>query len=80
MTIQIKPIINSNINFVQLKFFDFADENINFDEKLEENIFNSSKSKNAKKNIGLFKDKHFQMINPICPDCNKSNYSKQGFL
>jgi len=79
MTIQTKATLNSNINFVQLKLFDFADENINFNEKLDENVFNSSKSNNAKKNVGLFKDKHFHMINPVCPDCGKSDYSKQGF-
>lgn len=79
MTIQTKATLNSNIDFIQLKLFDFEDENINFDEKLEENIFNSYKPKNAKKNVGLFKDKHFHMINPICPHCNKSDFTKQGF-
>jgi transposase-like protein len=68
-----------NMGLIQLKLFDFCDEKIDFKEKCEEKIFKNSTIKNTAKNIQMLKDKYFQMINPICPDCGESNYTKQGF-
>jgi transposase-like protein len=79
MTIQCISALNDTIGSIQLKLFDFGREEINFEDKIEENVFKEEKTKNINKNVHILKERHFEMLNPICPYCNSIKHTKQGF-
>jgi transposase-like protein len=79
MTIVSKSALTSNIGVIQLKLFDFIDEKINFEDKVEKYAFPQDKKKNINKNIQILENGHYQMIKPFCSHCGSLNYTKQGF-
>jgi len=79
MTTISKSALISNIGSVQLKLFDFEDEEINFEKKVEKYAIPQSKKKNIKKNIQILDNGHYEMIKPVCYHCGGLKQTKQGF-
>jgi transposase-like protein len=79
MTIVSISALNDNIGSIQLNLFGFENEEIDFEERIEENVFYEEKPRNINKNIRIIKEGHFQMIRPICPYCGSIEQTKQGF-
>ena len=80
-TKQNKSVLNSNINFMQLKLHDFSDEKIN----QEKNHFQKDWIKHLILKmliIKLFLDENntFKYDDPICPVCKSHKIIKKGTI
>jgi hypothetical protein len=79
MTTISKSALVNNIGSIQLKLFDYEDEEINFEKKAEKYAIPQDKEKNISKNIQILDNGHYEMIKPIYPHCETLDCTKQGF-
>jgi len=80
MTKQILNVLNSNIDFIQLKLFDFSDEKIDQEKIISERLNKSSKIENTNQKLFLDENNTFKYDNPICPVCGSHKIIKKGTI
>ncbi len=80
MTKQILNVLNSNIDFIQLKLFDFSDEKIDQEKIISERLNKSSKIENTNQKLFLDENNTFKYDNPICPVCGSHKIIKKGTM
>lgn len=78
MTKQNKFVLNTNINFIQLKLFDFKNEKINPNEIIEKRLNKRPKIKNNNQKLFLDENNTFSYVNPVCPVCGSHKIIKKG--
>lgn len=78
MTKQNKFVLNSNLNFIQLKLFDFENEKIDPNEIIEKRLNKTSKIKNNNQKLFLDENNTFSYVNPVCPVCESHKIIKKG--
>ena len=66
---QNKFALNSNLNFIQLKLFDFSEEKIDYEKIISERLNKSPNIENAN-----------SYVNPICPVCGAHKIIKKGTI
>ncbi len=72
-----KSFPNSNLDFIQLKLFDFAEEKIDQEKIISERLNKVPNFENTNQKLFLDENKTFKYDNPICPNCGphkSSNY------
>lgn len=67
MTKQNKFVLNSNLNFIQLKLFDFSEEKIDREKIISERLNKNPNFKNTNYKLFLDENNIFLYVNPICP-------------
>ena len=77
MTKQILNALNSNIDFIQLKLFDFSDEKIDPEKIISERLNKNSKIDNTNQKLFLDENNTFKYDNPICPVCGSHKIIKK---
>ena len=80
MTKQIVSALNSNIDFIQLKLYDFSDEKIDQEKIISERLNKSPKIENTNKKLFLDENNTFKYDNPICPVCESHKIIKKGTI
>ena len=80
MTKQILNVLNSNIDFIQLKLFDFSDEKIDQEKIISERLNKSSKIENTNQKLFLDENNTFKYDNLICPVCGSHKIIKKGTI
>ena len=80
MTKQILNALNSNIDFIQLKLFDFSDEKIDPEKIISERLNKSSNIENTNQKLFLDENNTFKYDNPICPVCGSHKIIKKGTI
>ena len=80
MTKQILNALNSNIDFIQLKLFDFSDEKINQEKIISERLNKNSNIENTNQKLFLDEDNTFKYDDPICPVCGSHKIIKKGTI
>ena len=77
MTKQNKFVPNTNINFIQLKLFDFENEEIDPNEIIEKRLNKIPKITNNNPKLLLDENNTFSYVNPICPVCGSYTIIKK---
>ncbi|AMK16015.1 transposase [Methanobrevibacter olleyae] len=77
MTKQNKFVLNTNINFIQLKLFDFKNEKINPNEIIEKRLNKRPKIKNNNQKLFLDENNTFSYVNPVCSVCGSHKIIKK---
>ena len=77
MTKQIISALNSNIDFIQLKLYDFSDEKIDQEKIISERLNKSPKIENTNQKLFLDENNTFKYDNPICPVCGSHKIIKK---
>lgn len=72
MTKQNKFTLNSNLDFIQLKLFDFSEEKIDHEKIISERLNKNPKIKNTNQKLLLDENNTFKYDNSICPVCGSS--------
>ena len=80
MTKQILNVLNSNIDFIQLKLFDFSDEKIDREKIISERLNKNPKIENTNQKLFLDENNTFKYDNPICPVCGSHKIIKKGTI
>ena len=80
MTKQIVSVLNSNIDFIQLKLYDFSDENIDQEKIISERLNKTPKIENSNQKLFLDENNTFKYDNPICPVCGSQKIIKKGTI
>jgi hypothetical protein len=80
MTKQILNALNSNINFIQLKLFDFSDEKIDQEKIISERLNKSPNFENTNQKLFLDENNTFKYDVPICPVCESHKIIKKGTI
>ena len=80
MTKQIVPVLNSNIDFIQLKLYDFSDEKIDHEKIISERLNKNPKIENTNQKLFLDENNTFKYDNPICPNCAAHIIIKKGTI
>ena len=80
MTKQIVPVLNSNIDFIQLKLYDFSDEKIDHEKIISERLNKNPKIENTNQKLFLDENNTFRYDNPICPVCGSHKIIKKGTI
>lgn len=78
MTNKYKSALNSNINFIQVKLFDFNDGKINREKIILERLNKSPEIENINKELFLDENNVFSYVNPVCPVCGSHKIIKKG--
>ena len=78
MSKQNKFVLNTNINFIQLKLFDFENEEIDPNEIIEKRLNKIPKITNNNPKLLLDENNTFSYVNPICPVCGSYTIIKKG--
>jgi hypothetical protein len=76
MTKQTKSGLNSNIDFIQLKLYDFSDEKIDHEKLISERLNKNPKIENTNQKLFLDENNTFKYNNPICPVCGSHKIIK----
>jgi hypothetical protein len=76
MTKQTKSVLNSNIDFIQLKLYDFSDEKIDHEKLISERLNKNPKIENTNQKLFLDENNTFKYNNPICPVCGSHKIIK----
>ena len=79
MTKQTKSVLNSNIDFIQLKLYDFSDEKIDQEKIISERLNKSPKIENTNQKLFLDENNTFKYDNPICPVVEVINNQKRHY-
>ena len=79
MTKQILNVLNSNIDFIQLKLFDFSDEKIDREKIISERLNKNPKIENTNQKLFLDENNTFRYDNPICPVCGSHKIIKKRY-
>lgn len=77
MTKQNKFVPNSNLNFIQLKLFDFSEEKIDHEKIISERLNKSPNIENTNQKLFLDENNIFSYVNPICPVVDLLKLSKR---
>ena len=77
---QIKTVLNNNIDFIQLKLFDFSKEKIDPKKIILERLNKDPKIKNTNQKLFLDENNTFKYDNPICPVCGSHKIIKKGTI
>ena len=80
MTKQIVSALNSNIDVIQLKLYDFSDEKIDQEKIISERLNKSPEIKNTDQKLFLDENNTFKYDNPICPVCGSYKIIKKGTI
>jgi len=80
MTKQNKIVLNSNINFIQLKLCDFSDEEIDQVKIISERLNKTPNLENTNHKLFLDENNTFKYDNPICPVCGSHKIIKKGTI
>ena len=80
MKTQIKTVLNNNIDFIQLKLFDFSKEKIDPKKIISERLNKDPKIKNTNQKLFLDENNTFKYDNPICPVCRSHKIIKKGTI
>ena len=80
MTKQTKSVLNSNIDFIQLKLYDFSDEKIDHEKLISERLNKNPKIENTNQRLFLDENNTFKYDNPICPVCGSHKIIKKGTI
>ena len=80
MTKQTKSVLNSNINFIQLKLYDFSDEKIDQEKIISERVNKNPKIENTNQKLFLDENNTFKYDNLICPVCGSHKIIKKGTI
>ena len=80
MTKQNKFALNSNLNFIQLKLFDFSEEKIDYEKIISERLNKSPNIENTNQKLFLDENNIFSYVNPICPVCGAYKIIKKGTI
>ena len=80
MTKQNKFAPNSNLNFIQLKLFDFSEEKIDHEKIISERLNKSPNIENTNQKLFLDKNNIFSYVNPIYPVCGAHKIIKKGTI
>lgn len=77
---QNKFVLNSNLNFIQLKLFDFSIQKPDFEKILDDKLNKDFKIKNTTHKLFLNENNEFSYVNPICPTCDSLKIIKKGII
>ena len=77
MSKQNKFVLNSNLNFIQLKLFDFSEEKIDYEKIISERLNKSPNIENTNQKLFLDENNIFSYVNPICPVCGTHKIIKK---
>ena len=80
MTKQNKLVLNSNLNFIQLKLYDFSDEKIDHEKIISERLNKNPKIENINQKLFLDENNTFKYDNPVCPICGSHKIIKKGTI
>ena len=80
MTKQNKFVLNSNLNFIQLKLFDFSEEKIDHEKIISERLNKSPNIENTNQKLFLDENNIFSYVNPICQVCGAHKIIKKGII
>ena len=80
MTKQNKIVLNSNIDFIQLKLCDFSDEEIDQEKIISERLNKTPNLENTNHKLFLDANNTFKYDNPICPVCGSHKIIKKGTI
>ena len=80
MTKQIVSALNSNIDVIQLKLYDFSDEKIDQEKIISERLNKSPEIKNTNQKLFLDENNTFKYDNPICSVCGSHKIIKKGTI
>ena len=77
MTKQNKFALNSNLNFIQLKLFDFSEEKIDYEKIISKRLNKSPNIENTNQKLFLDENNIFPYVNPICQVCGAHKIIKK---
>ena len=80
MTKQTKSALNNNLNFIQLKFYDFSDEKIDHEKIISRKLNKNPKIENINQKLFLDENNTFRYDDPICPVCGSHKIIKKGTI
>lgn len=80
MTKQNKFALNSNINFIQLKLFDFFEEKIDYEKIISKRLNKNLKIENSNQKLFLDENNLFSYVDPVCPICGSHKIIKKGTI
>ena len=77
---QILNVLNSNIDFIKLKLFDFSDEKIDHEKIISKRLNKNPKIKNTNQKLFLDENNIFRYDNSIRPVCGSYKIIKKGTI
>ena len=77
MTKQTKSVLNNNLDFIQLKLYDFSDEKIDQEKIISGKLNKNPKIENTHHKLLLDENNTFRYDNPICPVCGSHKIIKK---
>lgn len=77
---QNKFALNSNLNFIQLKLFDFSEEKIDYEKIISKRLNKSPNIENTNQKLFLDENNIFPYVNPICQVCGAHKIIKKGTI
>ena len=80
MTKQTKSVLNNNLDFIQLKLYDFSDEKIDQEKIISGKLNKNPKIENTNHKLFLDENNTFKYDNPICPVCGSHKIIKKGTI
>ena len=80
MTKQIKSVLKNNIDFIQLKLYDFSQEKIDYKKIISERLNKSAKIENTNQKLFLDENNTFKYDNPIYPVYGSYKIIKKGTI
>ena len=80
MTKQNKFVLNSNINFIQLKLFDFSEEKIGPEKIISKRLNKNPKIENSNQKLFLDENNLFSYVDPVCLVCGSHKIIKKGTI
>ena len=80
MVKQNKFVPNSNIDFIQLKLYDFCDEKIDQEKIISERLNKSPNIENTNQKLFLDENNIFKYDNLVCPVCGAHKIIKKGII
>ena len=80
MTKQTKSVLNNNLDFIQLKLYDFSDEKIDQEKIISGKLNKNPKIENTNHKLFLDENNTFRYDNPICPVCGSHKIIKKGTI
>ena len=64
-----KSVLKSNLDYIQLKLYDFSDEKIDHEKIISERLNKNPKIENTNQKLFFDENNTFKYDNPICPVC-----------
>ena len=75
-----KSALNNNLDFIQLKLYDFSDEKIDYEKIISERLNKSPNIENTNQKLFLDENNIFSYVNPICQVCGTHKIIKKGTI